>query len=33
MRPISVLLMALDAEQYPVFMTKVFDSAYTFHWL
>ena len=31
MRPISVLLMALDAEQYPVFMTKAFDSAYTFH--
>ena len=30
MRPISVLLMALDAEQYPVFMTTVFKSAYTF---
>ena len=29
MRPISVLLMALDAEQYPVFMTTVFKSAYT----
>ena len=25
MRPISVLLMALDAEQYPVFMTTAFD--------
>ena len=30
MRPISVLLMALDAEQYPVFMTTAFDSAYAF---
>ena len=30
MRPISVLLMALDAEQYPVFMTTVFKSGYTF---
>ena len=29
MRPISVLLMALDAEQYPVFMTTIFKSAYT----
>ena len=29
MRPISVLLMALDAEQYPVFMTTAFKSAYT----
>ena len=29
MRPISVLLMALDAEQYPVFMTTVFKHAYT----
>ncbi len=27
--PISVLLMALDAEQYPVFMTRAFKSAYT----
>ena len=30
MRPISVLLMALDAEQYPAFMTSAFKSAYTF---
>ena len=29
MRPISVLLMALGAEQYPVFMTTAFKSAYT----
>ena len=30
MRPISVLLMALDAEQYRVFMTTAFDGAYAF---
>ena len=29
MRPISVLLMALDAAQYPVFMTTIFKVAYT----
>ena len=29
MRPISVLLMALGADQYPVFMTTVFKKAYT----
>ena len=29
MRPISVLLMALDAEQYPVFMTTIFKRVYT----
>ena len=30
MRPISVLLMALGAEQYPVFMTTIFKRAYAF---
>ena len=30
MRPISVLLMALGAEQYPVFMTTIFKSTYAF---
>ena len=31
MRPISVLLMALDAEQYPVFMTTAFDECIRIH--